>query len=201
MNTVPWELLFYRAPGLFDAFAGYVSARYDYVLIDSRTGLTDISGICTMLMPQKLVVVFTPNRQSLDGVLDLAKQAIGYRLTASDMRPLVIFPLASRIDNSETDLRVKWRHGDGSGYQPRFERFFNESYGLTDCKLESYFDAAQIPHSARFSYGERIAVLEERVADTLSLAPHYAHFKDRLVSDAHPWEDPAATSRAMRRGS
>jgi hypothetical protein len=40
------------------------------VLIDSRTGLTDIRGICTMLMPEKLVVVFTPNRQSLTGVID-----------------------------------------------------------------------------------------------------------------------------------
>src|SRR5262249_47476988 len=41
VNTLPWEPLFYRAPGLFDAFARYTEKRYDYVLIDSRTGLTD----------------------------------------------------------------------------------------------------------------------------------------------------------------
>lgn len=192
VNTLPWEPLFYRAPGLFDAFAHFLESRYDYALVDSRTGLTDISGICTMLMPQKLVVVFTPNRQSLDGVLELARRAIDYRMTSSDVRPIVIFPLASRIDNSETDLRVKWRQGDGTGYQPRFEKLMQDGYRLDSCNLESYFDAAQIPHNARFSYGERIAVLEERVGDSLSLAPHYARFKERLVGEAYPWEDPAA---------
>lgn len=44
-----------------------------YVLIDSRTGITDTSGICTSILPEKLIAVFTPNRQSLDGVLDLAR--------------------------------------------------------------------------------------------------------------------------------
>ncbi len=95
VNTLPWEQLFYRAPGLFVALARYLASRYDYVLIDSRTGLTDISGICTMLMPQKLVVVFTPNRQSLEGVLDLSRQVLDYRITANDMRPIVIFLLSS----------------------------------------------------------------------------------------------------------
>jgi hypothetical protein len=32
----------------------------EYVLTDSRTGISDVSGICTMLLPDKLVVVFTP---------------------------------------------------------------------------------------------------------------------------------------------
>ncbi len=87
---------------------------------------------------------------------------------------------------------MKWRHGDGTGYQPRFEKLLREGYSLDVCNLESYFDAAQILHSARFSYGERIAVLEERVGDTLSLASYYARFTERLAGDAHPWEDPTA---------
>ena len=192
VNTVPWEPLFYRAPGLFDSLARYLTARYDYVLIDSRTGLTDTSGICTMLMPHKLVLVFTPNRQSLDGVLDLAQQALNYRATVSDMRPLVVFPLASRIDDSETNLRTTWRRDAETGYQPRFEKLMTRMYGLDECSLELYFDVAQIPHAARFSYGERIAVLEERIGDTLSFAAKYPPFYDRLVAESFPWEDPAA---------
>jgi len=35
-----------------------------YILVDSRTGLTGTSGICTRVMPDKLVAVFVPNAVS-----------------------------------------------------------------------------------------------------------------------------------------
>jgi len=65
VNTFQWETLYCHSPWLLRAFADYLAEQYRYVLIDSRTGLTDSSGICTMLLPEKLVVVFTPNRQAL----------------------------------------------------------------------------------------------------------------------------------------
>ena len=37
----------------------------DYVLIDSRTGHTDTSGICTRQLPDAVVVFFFPNEQNL----------------------------------------------------------------------------------------------------------------------------------------
>ena len=42
--------------------------RLDYVLIDSRTGHTDIAGICTRQLPDSVVLVFIPNEQNLDGL-------------------------------------------------------------------------------------------------------------------------------------
>jgi cellulose biosynthesis protein BcsQ len=44
---------------------------FDFVLIDSRTGLSDSSGICTIMMPDILVPMFTANYQSLFGVRDI----------------------------------------------------------------------------------------------------------------------------------
>lgn len=40
----------------------------DYVLIDSRTGHTDVQGICTRQLPNSVVVLFFPNKQNLDGL-------------------------------------------------------------------------------------------------------------------------------------
>src|SRR5258707_3509835 len=68
ISTFDWEGLFNRSPWFFRAFADYFARKYDYVLIDSRTGETDTSGICTRMLPQKLVMRLTPNRQSLTGV-------------------------------------------------------------------------------------------------------------------------------------
>ena len=40
----------------------------DYVLIDSRTGHTDIGGICTRQLPNAVVILFFPNAQNLRGL-------------------------------------------------------------------------------------------------------------------------------------
>ena len=47
--------------------------NYDYVLIDSRTGFGDTSGITTMMLPDVLVNCFTLNTQSVDGGADIAR--------------------------------------------------------------------------------------------------------------------------------
>lgn len=41
---------------------------FDYVLIDSRTGNTDISGICTRQLPDLVVLLFVPTRQNIVGL-------------------------------------------------------------------------------------------------------------------------------------
>ena len=78
--------------------AKHLTERFAYVLVDSRTGLTDTSGICTSLFPDKLVVVFTPNRQSILGSLEVISEAARYRRESDDLRPFWVFPLPSRID-------------------------------------------------------------------------------------------------------
>ena len=48
--------------------------NYDYVLIDSRTGLSDIADICTVELPDVLVDCFTLSDQSIDGAAAVARQ-------------------------------------------------------------------------------------------------------------------------------
>lgn len=40
----------------------------DYVLIDSRTGFTDVGGICTRQLPDLVMLMMFPNRQNIDGL-------------------------------------------------------------------------------------------------------------------------------------
>jgi len=191
VNTFAWERLFQRAPGIYRAVAERLAREFRWVLIDSRTGVTDISGICTSLLPEKLVVVFTPNRQSLTGVRDLVQTATAYRRGHDDLRPLLVLPLPSRIEASMEKLRIQWRHGrpeDGiTGYQPMFEALLAECYGLADCNLGPYFDAVQIQQTPDCAYGEVISV-RSGSGDRFSLASSYRVFVDRLTAQAAPWE-------------
>ena len=46
----------------------------DYVLIDSRTGHSDVSGICTRQLPDAVCFLFAPNHQTLDGLATTVQQ-------------------------------------------------------------------------------------------------------------------------------
>jgi cellulose biosynthesis protein BcsQ len=203
VNTFDWDSLYQRSPYLYRVLAQRLAQRYRYVLIDSRTGLTDMSGICTTLMPEKLVMIFTPNRQSLSGVSDLVRQATAYRRKSDDLRPLPVYPLPSRIDSERDELRERWRHGhvqsEIEGYQPLFERVFREAYGLHECSLEEYFSEVQIQHSPDYAYGEEFAVNVETREDRFSLARSYKAFLDWLEHSYAPWErlDQARAAREL----
>ncbi|QJW90827.1 AAA family ATPase [Spirosoma taeanense] len=192
ISEFKWEELFRRAPYIYKKFADKLSNDYDFTLIDSRTGLTDTSGICTMLLPEKLILVFTPNNQSLEGVVDIGRRATKYRLNSTDMRPLKVYPLPSRIEMAEKELREQWRRGSTikkiNGYQVIFENLFEDIYQLRNIDFTDYFDEIQIQHEPRFSYGEEIAVLDRNQTDRLSMAESYEKFLSRLLSDEMIWK-------------
>ncbi len=201
VSELQWDRLFRDTLGLFAGFADVMKHRFDYVLVDSRTGITDTSGICTMLLPDKLVVVFTPNEQSLTGVRELVQKAISYRKESADGRPLTVFPLASRVEMARPTLLEAWRHGTAKGspavsnspeipigYQPLFEQLFDEIYARSGTRLSDYFNEVMLPHVPDYAYGEPIAVELESGESTISLSGRYAAFTERLVELQAPWE-------------
>ena len=74
-NQIDWGDLYERHDGflLFEDLRGQwkQAIKPDYVLIDSRTGHTDTSGICTRQLPNAVVVLFFPNEQNLRGLIDV----------------------------------------------------------------------------------------------------------------------------------
>jgi cellulose biosynthesis protein BcsQ len=198
VNTFSWTALYEAVPAFFRLFAQRLARHYSFVLVDSRTGVTDTSGICTRLMPEKLVVVFTPNRQSLTGITELVQRADAYRRSSRDPRPLTAFPLPSRIDTSFPDLMKLWRMGGGKvrGWQKEFIRVLKEVEDLDAedaVRLERYFDAVQIVHVAQHAFGEPIAVLDERSSDKTTVTSSYAALRDYLLRGA-PWLEEAAVT-------
>ncbi|MCK5723902.1 MAG: hypothetical protein KAI84_15320, partial [Gammaproteobacteria bacterium] len=75
----------------------------DYLLIDSRTGLADISGITTHQMADIVVLVFNLNRQNLDGIKK-AYQSISESPKAVPVKTILVASPVPRDLLSETDL-------------------------------------------------------------------------------------------------
>ena len=95
MNSFNWQFFYDRLGGgaLLEIAKERMRDEYEYILIDSRTGVSDTSGICTVQMPDALVICFTLNNQSVEGAAAVAQSVLDQR---SDISPSSPFPCASR---------------------------------------------------------------------------------------------------------
>ncbi|MDE2989421.1 MAG: AAA family ATPase [Chloroflexota bacterium] len=76
LTAIDWGFLYAARDGYVmfeDVRAQWQAAGFDYVLLDSRTGFTDVGGICTRHLPDAVVSLFRPDDQSLDGTVQMAK--------------------------------------------------------------------------------------------------------------------------------
>jgi hypothetical protein len=71
-------------------------------LIDSRTGVSDTSGVCTVQMPDIIVAFFTLNRQGIDGCAAVAT-SITNAVRAYRGESIKIYPVPTRIENAEAE--------------------------------------------------------------------------------------------------
>lgn len=174
--------LFDQSRKSIDAFREAATARYQWVLIDSRTGISDTSGICTTLLPDKLVAMFAPNRQNLDGLSALIPRILHYRNSSVDERPLTVFPVPSRFDTM--DLREYQAYMNE--FRDRFSEIFSREYKLESCDLRAHFSETMLPYVPTYSYGERVVVDVEEPDFPGSLRAAYRRLGERLTRDV-PW--------------
>jgi MinD-like ATPase involved in chromosome partitioning or flagellar assembly len=73
----------------------------DYVLVDSRTGLTDVGGICTLQFPDLVVMLFGLNDQNIHGISAVGKTI----LEADHNRIPQIHYVASPVPNLPLEKR------------------------------------------------------------------------------------------------
>ncbi len=68
----------------------------DYLLIDSRSGITEMSGICTSVLPDKVVFFIINNRENLEGARQILRGLQKVK-RLSDQEPIKVIFALSRI--------------------------------------------------------------------------------------------------------
>ncbi|MFI1864970.1 FxSxx-COOH system tetratricopeptide repeat protein [Streptomyces jumonjinensis] len=169
VSTFDWDNFYDRLGGglFFDALRDDMKANYDYVLIDSRTGLSDIADICTVHLPDVLVDCFTLSDQSIDGAASVARQ-IDERYGGRGIR---IYPVPMRIDEGEKEKADAGR----ALARVKFDRF---PTGLTGEELTAYWGAVEIPYRPYYAYEETLATFGDETGLTNSLLSAF----ERLTS-------------------
>jgi MinD-like ATPase involved in chromosome partitioning or flagellar assembly len=77
----------------------------DYVLIDSRTGHTEVGGICTRQLPDGVVILFIPNQQNLSGLTGVV-DSIRQENEKTGRQPIDIEFVASNVPSLDDEEQI-----------------------------------------------------------------------------------------------
>ncbi len=174
LAIIDWDNFYGRLGGgqFFDAMRADMKANYDYTLIDSRTGLSDIADICTAHFPDILVDCFTLSDQSIEGAASVARK-IDEQCRSRSIR---ILPVPMRIDDGEKEKLDTGR----MLARLLFERF---PRGLSEDEANSYWTSVEIPYQRFYAFEEMLAAFGDAPGSPISMLAAYERLTKAITED------------------
>ena len=164
-QAIDWNEL-YESKGfgrIFEDMRTQMRDAYHFVLIDSRTGISDIGGVSTVQMPDLLVFLFTANEQSIDGATATARRIAKSREQLPyDREQLMCLPILSRFETRvERTETHKWVEKAEQSV-----RDFYASWLPREVQPELVLQHTRIPVVPFWGFGERVPVVEEEKSNS-----------------------------------
>jgi hypothetical protein len=174
-----WQRFYEKLGGgvFLEAVKTRLRASYDWILIDSRTGISDTAGICTVQLPDDLVLCFTLNHQSIAGAAAVAESAFTQRCKPSGEPGLRVWPVPTRVELAEKERLEAAR----DAAQDAFEQYLMR---LPRQARRDYWGRVEVPYDPYFAYEEVLATFADRRRSKLSVLGSMeaivAHFTEGL---------------------
>jgi hypothetical protein len=175
VNSFNWQKFYELLGGgiLIEAVKQNLRSLYDFVLVDSRTGVSDTAGICTVQIPDELVVCFTLNRQSIYGAAAVARSAMEQRRVGTGLSNLKIWPVPMRIERSERDrLEI--------AYTIARTTFTGLMQHLDPVAIDRYWGEIGVDYEPYYAYEEVLAVFRDRHRRSISVHAQIRRLAERL---------------------
>jgi len=167
LQAIDWATLYIDSKHNLGYFLEQLRAdwkqAFDFVLIDSRTGITDISNICTVQLPDLLVLLLTANNQNLSGSLDTIKRLrAAHEELPFDRGNALIMPIISRFER-----RVEYERAEVwlDTFVKDLGQYYNE-WIHRDTKVRDILNFTRIPSIPFWSFGEGLPVIEKGTGET-----------------------------------
>lgn len=183
LSALDWDNFYDNLHGgqFFDALRSHLKNNYDYVLIDSRTGLSDVADICTVHLPDAVVDCFTLATQGIEGAAQIARMIQGH----TD-RNITIFPVPMRIDHTQQE-------NVDAGLTLAVSMFTGLPAGMSEEQRRQYWAEVEVPYRSSYAYEEMLATIGDRAGSQVGLLPSYeriaAHITGGAVSTLPPREE------------
>ncbi|WP_044986704.1 KGGVGR-motif variant AAA ATPase [Sorangium cellulosum] len=159
----------------------------DVVLIDSRTGLTDIGGICTIQLPDGVVLLTAPNHQSFEGTERVARAIDGApeKERAGREKPRVWLAVSRVPLVEESYLADEWF----GHHNQLFEKGVQEGLWFREDHPDGIRTHA-LPHRARWGFEEKVLREGGMVDSKDPLVLAYEQLTGTLLRWLRKWSIP-----------
>jgi formylglycine-generating enzyme required for sulfatase activity/MinD-like ATPase involved in chromosome partitioning or flagellar assembly len=125
----------------------------DVVLVDSRTGVTEMGGVCTYQLADVVVMFCSANQQSVEGTYNMLLNLKRPEIQELRGRPLEVLVVPARIEDAESNFLNEFQQE----FLKLFAKHAPEVLGGSSDQLWRL----AIPYTPRYAYKETIAVLEK----------------------------------------
>lgn len=182
LASIDWHDLFYEKESegipFFLELKEIVKEKYnpDFLLIDSRTGITEMSGLCTSLLPDKVVFLIINNRENLEGARQILWSIQRVERLPGQEPIKVVFAL-TRIPSPKNEKDEEKEEQIIENIQ----NFLNEHAR----NLESQLDIQNIfiLHSDReLEFSESLRMSDENITEETPLSMDYLRLFSRVIS-------------------
>lgn len=187
VSTFDWPNFYDRLGGgnFLARLSASMRKNYDFILVDSRTGLSDTAAFLTMGMPDMVINCFTLNTQSIDGALSVARQ-----IEARAERAIRILPVPMRVEDAE---QIKLEAGRDYA-RAEFAPYLGD---LDARAVERYWGDVEIPYKPFYAYEEILATFGDRGHQENTLLAAYERLV-RVVTDGRVKEHVTIEERDRR---
>ncbi|MEG3631303.1 FxSxx-COOH system tetratricopeptide repeat protein [Streptomyces poriticola] len=139
-----------------------MKSHYDFTLIDSRCGVSDLVGLCTIDMPDVLVNCFTLSTQSIEGAARMARSI----LRDVHPRPLRVLPVATRVADGRDTRLAAARELVRVSFQ--------------DLPADQW-TGLEVPHRSEYAFEETLATFADRPGRPDSLLAAFERLTERIT--------------------
>ena len=164
MQSLDWKRLYeeHNLGNYLEDLRSQWKESFDFILVDSRTGITDAGGICTVQLPDLMVLLFTANEQSLYGALDVVNRAKQARDSLPfDRAKLLVLPVAMRFEaRVEYEMAQKWLAMFAEALAPLYAEWAQKDIAAADL-----LNHTRVPYIPYWSFGEKLPVIEKGTDD------------------------------------
>lgn len=210
MQALNWDTLYaqHDLGNFLETMRDDWKRSLDFVLIDSRTGITDIGGICTVQLPDLLVLLLTANDQSLSGSLDTVERLrSAHAQLPLDHGKTLIMPVISRFERRiEYAESERWLNIFAQKLAPLYNEWVHR-----DIPVREMLNFTRIPYISFWSFGEKLPVIKPGTEDpedigfsleTLAaLVAQKFSASDELVRNRDTFVDVARIGASLQKSS
>lgn len=193
------ELFFEWLRRELTAARGDATARYDLVLVDSRTGVTEMGGICGYQLADLIVMMCAANHQNVHGTANMLRDFRSPNVEAlRGGRPLQIMIVPARVEQRDPKLL--------EAFHARFHEAFAAHVPPAMKTAGIGFTDLTIPYEPHYAFEEQVVSDPSRVDGRRPIGSAFVKLADcvQLLAPpaavgavAEPAESAAEASRAV----